>query len=93
MEYISASDSLAALKAQRSGCGGVCENGGVCQNGECVCRDGFAGTFCDEEEESVAGEVVWFVIIGAILVLAALLFYKAPQVKKFMAGNNQANQA
>lgn len=81
LENLSSSQSLAAIKEARASCGGICENGGSCQNGECVCRDGFAGTFCDEEEESVAGELIWFIIIGAILVLAALLFYNAPKLK------------
>jgi len=73
---------MAALKAAREGCGDVCHNGGHCRNGECVCRGGFEGQFCEDEEESVAAELVWFFIITLIIVLAALTYWKANDIKK-----------
>ena len=81
-ETLSATDSLAAMKAQREGCGGICQNGGQCQNGECNCRSGFEGQFCDEEEESVAAELVWFFIISVILVLAVFIYFRANEINK-----------
>ena len=82
MENLSAQDSLAALKAQREGCGGICKNGGQCQNGECVCREGFEGDFCDEEAEGVAAELIWYFFITVVLVIAVVLFFKGKEVKK-----------
>ena len=65
-------------------CGGICKNGGQCRNGECLCRDGFEGAFCDEEEESVNAELIFFFFITLILVVAALLFWKGKEAKKFV---------
>ncbi len=70
------------MKAAKEGCGGgICQNGGQCRNGECVCRDGFEGQFCEEEEEGVAAELVWFLIIGVILTLAVVLYFNANALK------------
>ena len=76
-------DPLAALKSKTSSnaCGGVCQNGGQCQNGECNCREGFAGQFCDEEEEGIAAELIWFFIITAIILVAIVLLVKANKLK------------
>lgn len=74
-ENLSAAESMAAIKLMREGCGGVCQHGGQCSNGECKCREGWEGQFCEDEEESVAAELVWFFIIAVILVLAATIFY------------------
>ena len=74
---------MAQIKEMRAGCGGICEHGGQCQNGECVCRDGWAGQFCNEEEESVAAELLWFFIITVILVLTAALVWKGREIKKW----------
>ena len=84
---MSASESLAAIKAAREGCGGVCKNGGHCTNGECKCRDGFEGQFCQDKEEGVSGELVWFFIISLILVIAAIIFWKAKDLKKMVLEN------
>ena len=73
---------MAAMKAMREACGGVCEHGGQCRNGECVCRTGWEGEFCEEEEEGVAAELIWFFIITVILVAAALLFFYGSKHKK-----------
>ena len=79
------------LKEQREGCGGVCSNGGQCRNGECVCRSGWEGQFCDEEEEGVAAELIWFFIIAVILVIAYLIWKQSEWLKQklFAKQNNQ----
>ena len=77
-------DPLAALKAKSTttnACGGVCENGGQCANGECNCRDGFAGEFCEEEEEGIAAELIWFFIITVILLATVFLLIRAGKIK------------
>ena len=83
---------MAMIKEMRADCGGICEHGGQCQNGECVCREGFAGTFCDEEEESVAAELIWFLIIGIILTVAVILFLKGNEVKKLVEDRLASNR-
>ena len=82
IENLSAAESLAALRTAKEGCGGAsCQNGGQCRNGECVCRDGFEGQFCESKEEGVAAELIWFLIIGIILVLAVLLYFNTNALK------------
>lgn len=75
MEHLTSSEMVAAVKEQREACGGVCQHGGQCRNGECLCREGWTGEFCDEVEEGVAAELIWFFIITLILVVA-FVFYK-----------------
>ena len=93
-ENLSAADSKAAVAA----CGGTCKNGGHCRNGECVCRDGFEGQFCEDIEEGVSGELVWFFVITLILIGAIVVAYSAN--RKFKASvdvrlglNRNQNQA
>ena len=75
LEHLTSEEALAALKLAREGCGDICQHGGQCRNGECVCRDGWEGQFCEDEEESISAELIWFFIITVILVAAFLLFY------------------
>lgn len=74
-------DAGKAMKMRRE-CGGVCQNGGSCQMGECLCRQGYEGQFCEVQAESVDGELVWFFIIACIVLLALVLFYQSNQLKK-----------
>ena len=46
-----------------------------------MCRDGFEGQFCEEEEEGVAAELVWFLVIGIIITLAVLIYFNAAQIR------------
>ena len=50
--------------------------------GECLCRQGYEGQFCEVQAESVDGELVWFFIIACIVLLALVLFYQSSQLKK-----------
>ncbi len=90
MDHLSSAETMAMLKEQREGCGGVCSNGGQCRNGECVCRSGWEGQFCDEEEEGVAAELIWFFIITVILVIAFVIWKQGEWLKKKLADYQQA---
>ena len=82
---------MAAIKQAREGCGGICKNGGQCRNGECLCRDGWEGRFCDEEEESISAELLWFGIITLILVAAFVLFYWGHAIRKKLRMSSNPN--
>ena len=86
---------MAAIKEQREGCGGICKNGGQCRNGECDCRDGYEGQFCEEEEEGIAAEIIWFCIITVIIVAAILIYMRANDIKRRLMqemGDQRPNQ-
>ena len=69
------------MKEQKEACGGVCEHGGYCRNGGCVCREGWAGDFCEEQDEGVAAELIWFFIITLILVVAFVFYRYGKQIQ------------
>jgi len=73
MERLNQAAALAAIKSDP--CGGKCQHGGACRNGECVCPDGWEGHFCEEKEEGIAAELIFFFIITVILVVA-IVFWK-----------------
>jgi hypothetical protein len=58
---LDASFGISVPIAQDGSCGGTCLNGGICNIGNCTCRPGFTGRFC----ESTASENNSFVAIYA----------------------------
>lgn len=61
-------------------CSGKCENGGICMNGECRCRKGTSGNYCQYKETDgpTFGLVFFYFIMFLVSVVLILgLFYGA----------------
>lgn len=61
-------------------CAGLCQNGGVCMNGECRCRKGSYGAYCQYKESDGSSVLVTLFQGAAFLLLGAIilaLFYGA----------------
>jgi hypothetical protein len=80
---------VAIVDNTSTGCYGKCKNGGVCFQGECICLEGFVGTYCEKLATDGDGNVnylgyfVLFVIL--VLILTGLstcvyLFYNKREV-------------
>lgn len=85
------------LNGQVLDCGGQCSNGGTCLNGECNCRKGFAGKFCeiveyvpDKTNYTLYLQYTLFYIIMLIIILALIMgaieaFKRADKIKEKIA--------
>lgn len=74
------------ISEETSDCFGKCNNGGVCVQGECVCLEGFYGTYCDYEgvsgieTENILGYFLAFVImVIVLLILSAIVYFLVNQ--------------
>lgn len=67
-------------------CAGKCEHEGVCKNGECVCRQGFKGDYCQTPSKEVKSTfpfwtflflmLLFILLVGACIVFAYLINLK-----------------
>ena len=64
---------LVLLDKEVQTCLGKCQNGGVCVNGECVCRKGFSGTYCEIKEGPSTRSYFWQILILIILLLLIII--------------------
>ncbi len=61
-------------------CSGKCQNGGICMNGECKCRRGNSGAYCQYKETDGSSFLSFIFYCLAFMVIAVLilaLFYGA----------------
>ena len=68
-------------------CVGKCQGGGVCMNGECRCRKGYSGAFCqykDNEGTSLGTVFFYFAVFLFVIVLIAALFYGAVRIIRYI---------
>lgn len=63
---------IALIDQQSTFCAGRCQHEGVCKNGQCVCRTGFKGEFCELPSKEVNTRFpIWtFLFIVILLALA-----------------------
>ncbi len=58
-------------------CQGRCQHEGVCKNGQCICRTGFKGEFCELPSKQVNSRFpIWtflFIVILLALVVGAVI--------------------
>lgn len=83
---------ISILGGKIEDCAGQCTNGASCMNGECQCRKGFSGKFCEiiERVEPKTNYALYlkyflfFIIITIIIILllvgAYALFKKASEI-------------
>jgi len=55
-------------------CMGMCLNGGACVNGDCKCRVGYSGTFC-EIDDNASSNWGFYILLFLVLVLIGLAVY------------------
>lgn len=68
-------------------CVGKCKNGGVCMNGECKCRKGYSGSYCQtlDSDSSALGTVLfYFALFLVIIALIVALFYGSFRIIKYI---------
>jgi hypothetical protein len=61
-------------------CAGKCQGGGICMNGECRCRKGTSGAYCQYRDNDGPGFIIMFLYFAVFTLVAALiagLFYGA----------------
>lgn len=58
-------------------CAGKCQNGGVCQNGDCKCRKGYSGSYCQYKDVDSSPILYYMMVFLVIIVAIAGLFYGA----------------
>ena len=75
-------------------CSGQCVNGAVCMNGQCNCRPGYSGTFCEVVEYTPVKTnyteylkfflffIIMILIIVILLVCAWQMFKRADKIKE-----------
>jgi hypothetical protein len=69
-------------------CVGKCQNGGVCANGECKCRKGYSGTYCQYKEIDSSPIFYYFMVFIVLIVIIVGLFYGAFMVMKQLVSSN-----
>ena len=82
------------LSGKIEDCSGQCTNGATCMNGECQCRKGFSGTFCEIVEYTPQSTnytlylkyflffIVMVLIIIGLLFGAYLMFKNADKIRE-----------
>jgi hypothetical protein len=61
-------------------CAGKCMNGGVCQNGNCKCRKGYSGSFCQYKDTDASPILYYFMVFIVIIAIIVGLFYGAIKI-------------
>lgn len=58
-------------------CAGKCQNGGICANGECRCRKGYSGYYCQYRDVDGSPILYYFMVFIVLLVIIGGLFFGA----------------
>ena len=75
-------------------CDGTCQNNGICYNGECVCKTGFYGDYCEEKGTPNGwNALLWPLLIALIIggiygTYMLYLYYKKINENSLLSQNN-----
>mmetsp|Transcript_36599 Transcript_36599/g.32813 ORF Transcript_36599/g.32813 Transcript_36599/m.32813 type:complete len:123 (+) Transcript_36599:603-971(+) len=69
-------------------CLGKCVNGGVCRRGECICKPGYSGTYCENAPGVFSNtlkeilKIIFYIILSIVLIVTIIyILYWCAQKK------------
>ena len=63
-------------------CAGKCQNGGICLNGECKCRKGYTGPYCQYKDVDSSNLLYYLMIFLVLMAVIGGLFYASFRIIK-----------